>query len=109
MTVITVEGDGWVLSYDSRAGRLTGDSDAAQSALRAARTGEIVPILGLFPVTASWDNPVEALAALVALRPGRAILTQAPPEVLGWLDAKFVWLRQAEQAAREGEFLVGWD
>ena len=94
-----VSGDGWVLSYDPETNHLAGSRHAAERALRAARDAEAVPILGLFPVTATWDNPVGALAALVALQPGRAVITEAPPDVVEWLDARFVWLRAAEHGS----------
>lgn|SRR5699024_5177413 len=84
---IEVEADGRTAAWDGQT--FTGDAELVRVATRAVEAGEQVEVFGFFPVQASADHPVRALAALMAHSPGRTLVTRAPREVTDWLDEAF--------------------
>lgn len=86
-SVISVDIDGRHASWDGTV--FTGDADLVHAAEEAADEAAPVAIFGLFPVPAGRDEPIGRLAALAAFKPGRMFVTQAPADVVEWLDEAF--------------------
>lgn len=89
--VVTVDVDGLHAHWDGTA--FTGDGTVVEAARVAVKIGQVVDVFGLFPVQADDTDPVGAVAALSAHRPGRTRVTELPEDVSDWFDDAFAELR----------------
>ena len=58
----------------------------AQAEQAATRKEKVNFIYGASPLVAGWDTKLGILAALLAVRPGRSIIKEAPPELIDILQ-----------------------